>query len=74
MSTNRHALVHEIIPYMDILMEHLACFKDGNDLTPVVWAASARGMEVINKYYSKTDQSVLYRVAMSMSHSFCFVS
>ena len=65
MSTNRHALVHEVIPYMDILHEHLVRFQDDPVLTSVVRAASARGIEVINRYYSKTDQSVIYRIAMS---------
>ena len=67
MSTNKHALVHEVIPYMDILTEHLARFKDDRVLHPVVRAASERGIEVINRYYSKTDQSVVYRIAMGMS-------
>ena len=67
MSTNRHALVHEVIPYMDILTEHLARFKDDHVLHPVVCAASEQGIEVINQYYSKTDQSVIYRIAMSGS-------
>lgn len=65
MSTNKHALVHEVIPYMDILTEHLAHFKDDHALTPVVRAGASRGIEVINRYYSKTDHSVVYRIAMS---------
>lgn len=67
MSTNRHALVHKVIPYMDILTEHLARFKEDRVLHPVVRAASERGIEVINQYYSKTDQSAVYRIAMSMA-------
>ena len=59
--------MHEVIPYMDILTEHLARFKDDHVLHPVVRAASERGIEVINRYYSKTDQSVVYRIAMSAS-------
>ena len=59
--------MHEVIPYMDILTEHLARFKDDRVLHPVVHAASERGIEVINRYYSKTDQSVVYRIAMSAS-------
>lgn len=52
---------------MDVLTEHLARFKDDRVLNSIVRAASERGMEVINRYYSKTDQSVVYRIAMSTS-------
>ena len=69
MSTNRHALVHEVIPYMDVLTEHLARFKEDPVLNSIIRAASERGIKVINRYYSKTDQSVVYRIAMSMSKS-----
>ena len=69
MSTNRHALVHEVIPYMDVLTEHLARFKEDSVLNSIIRAASERGIKVINRYYSKTDQSVVYRIAMSMSKS-----
>ena len=71
MSTNRHALVHEVIPYMDILTEHLARFKDDTVLNAVVRSAAERGMEVINRYYSKTDQSIVYRIAMSKWSASC---
>ena len=66
MSTNRNALIHEVIPYMDILTEHLAKFKDNAALKPVIRVGAARGIEVINRYYSKTDYSMVYHVAMSM--------
>ena len=71
MSMNRHALVHKVIPYMDILTEHLARFKDDTVLSAVVRSAAERGMEVINRYYSKTDQSVIYRIAMSKWSILC---
>lgn len=29
-----------------------------------VRAAAARGIKVLNKYYSKTDESIMYRLAM----------
>lgn len=54
---------------MDVLTEHLARFKEDPVLNSIIRAASERGIKVINRYYSKTDQSVVYRIAMSMSKS-----
>ena len=50
---------------MDILTEHLDAFKDNVDLKPVIRIAAARGLLIMNKYYSRTDDSEIYRIAMS---------
>lgn len=58
-------LVHEVIPYIDILTEHLDDFADDDTLVATVRAAAERGRVVLNKYYKKTDESIVYRIAMS---------
>ncbi|TDL14850.1 hypothetical protein BD410DRAFT_733533 [Rickenella mellea] len=62
-------LVHEVIPLIDSLTDTLAAAVIDEALHPVVRAAMARGVEVLNKYYSKTDDSIMYRLAMRTSFS-----
>ncbi|TDL14515.1 hypothetical protein BD410DRAFT_733965 [Rickenella mellea] len=57
-------LIHEVIPLIDSLTDTLAAAVLDEALHPVVRAAMARGVEVLNRYYSKTDDSVMYRLAM----------
>ena len=66
MSKGDYALVHNVIPAMDILTEHLDAFKDNTELKAIVRVAAARGLEIMNKYYSRTDESTIYRIAMGM--------
>lgn len=60
---------------MDILTRVLDEFKDNTALKPIVRAAAARGLQIMNKYYSRTDDSEIYRIAMSepsvLSRSLC---
>ena len=65
MSKGDYALVHNVIPAMDILTEHLDVFKDNANLKPIIRVAAARGLEIMNKYYSRTDESTIYRISMS---------
>ena len=65
MSNNRHALVHEVIPYIDVLTDHMDKFVANEELKPIIWAAAARGRKMLDRYYSKTDESKVYRIAMS---------
>lgn len=58
-------LVHEVIPYIDILTEHLDDFADDDTLVATIRAAVERGRVVLNKYYKKTDESIVYRIVMS---------
>ncbi len=66
MSTSTRALVHEVIPYIDILMAHLDNFVDDRTLHPTVHVAAKRGCVVMNKYYSHTNETIIYWVAMRM--------
>lgn len=40
---------------------------------PVIRMAAARGLVVVDKYYAKTDDSLMYRLAMSEFLSYPFV-
>ena len=40
---------------------------DNDALPPVVRHAALRGYYMVNKYYTLTDDSIVYRIAMSMS-------
>lgn len=52
---------------MDALSSELDTFRDDKSRHPAVRIAAARGLAVMNKYYSLTDESAIFRVAMSKS-------
>ncbi len=58
-------LLHQVIPVIDMLTGALEDVIESKQTAAMVRVAAARGLEVLNKYYSKTDDSVMYRVAMS---------
>ena len=66
MSSNRHALIQDVIPYIDILTEHVDKFKADASKKAVVRAAAARGRVILDRYYSRTDEGSIYRIAMRM--------
>ena len=66
MSTSTRSLVYEVIPYIDVLTEHLDAFAANSDYHPTVRAAARRGRLMMDKYYSRTDESIIFRIAMSM--------
>ena len=53
-----------VIPAMDHIDEHLTTTSLDRLYCPAVRVALALGKTVLNKYYSLTDASDLYRVAM----------
>jgi hypothetical protein len=65
-SQSKIPLIHEVIPIFDILSGALDEFIDDSQGIPVVRAAAYRGITMMNKYYALTDDSVVYRIAMSM--------
>ena len=67
MSTKKIPLLHEVIPVIDILTEVLeeVVLRGSNKLKPAVKVGAAKGLAVLNKYYSKTDESIMYRIAIS---------
>lgn len=65
MSQSNRPLLHEVIPVIDKLYSMLKKASKNTDLDPVVRAAARRGRVMLNKYYSATDDSIMYRAAMS---------
>ena len=51
---------------MDVLTAHLDDFQDNLTLTSAIRAAAKRGRLMLSKYYSLTDETPIFRIAMSM--------
>jgi hypothetical protein len=62
-------LLHQVIPVIDILTRHLEDTSSNSKYLPTICAGAAKGLVVLNKYYSKTNESIMYRCAMSI---FCY--
>ena len=67
MSSNKHALIQDMIPYIDILTEHIEKFKADPTVSRMVRAAAAHGCIILDLYYSHTDNVAIYCIAMSTS-------
>ena len=67
MSSNCHALIQDVIPYINVLTELIEKFKADPTVSPVVRAAAARGRIILDRYYSRTDDIAIYRIAMCKS-------
>ena len=57
-------LVHMVIPLIDNLTANLEQVSHNEARHIAVRAGALAGGKVLNKYYSKTDDSVIYRLAM----------
>lgn len=68
-SKSSRPLIHEVIPIIDVLTETLEDAVADMSLKPSVRVGAARGLAVMNKYYSLTDRSIMFRCAMCMSFS-----
>jgi hypothetical protein len=55
---------------MDHIDRHLATAARDDTYLPCIQAALSMGKRLLNKYYSSTDQSELYRIAMSKFQSY----
>ncbi|KAE9388812.1 hypothetical protein BT96DRAFT_835757, partial [Gymnopus androsaceus JB14] len=66
-------LLHEFIPALDIATRNLEKVIQMAAHLPVIHMAAARGLVVVDKYYAKTDDSLMYRLAMSEFLSYPFV-
>ena len=65
-SKSKVPLIHHVIPIFDIITTALEDHIDNNALPLVVCHAALRGYLMLNKYYTLTDDSIVYRVAMSV--------
>lgn len=70
-SRHKTPLLYQIIPLIDKLDSHLLTLMkpntgpNGTGLHSTIRHAAYFGRTMLNKYYSKTDGSIMYRVAMS---------
>ncbi len=71
MSSSGVPLLHEVIPLFDLLIGKFEATITNTDLFPGVRAAAIHGHAVLCKYYSKTDDSYMYRMSMSMFFFLC---
>ena len=66
-SFSTRVLVHEVIPFIDGLTKRVDDVQDNASFFPAVRLAARRARAVLNKYYSLTDDTPIYRIAMSTS-------
>jgi hypothetical protein len=55
-----------VVVYIDQITEHLSLIISDQDYPPAMRNASRLGLKITNKYYSFTDTSPLYRIAIRM--------
>jgi len=62
--------VVNVIPIMDIINDTLTTAANDQNIAPAIRTAAGLTKKTLNRYYSRTDESETYRIAMSMSFSF----
>ncbi|EIW54593.1 uncharacterized protein TRAVEDRAFT_86236, partial [Trametes versicolor FP-101664 SS1] len=65
-SHSSRGLVHEVIPFMDLLTEHVDEFIADEMLHLAVRGAAKRGRAILDKYYTLTDTTIVYRITMML--------
>ncbi|KAI0682997.1 hypothetical protein C8T65DRAFT_595632, partial [Cerioporus squamosus] len=63
-SASGRATVQVVIPYIDLLTNHVDKFARDETLLPCVRAAAKRGRAILDKYYERTDENIVHRNAM----------
>ncbi|KAJ7697117.1 ribonuclease H-like domain-containing protein, partial [Mycena metata] len=58
------ATIAHVIPAMDKIENMLETEADDKKLSPAIKSALKKGQKIMNSYYTKTDQSYAYRIAM----------
>ena len=71
-SQSNTPLLYEVIPVIDALQANFDEIKDDLNIPDVVRHGAARASVVLSKYYSLTDDSEVYRIAMCMSCAWFF--
>ncbi|THU98824.1 hypothetical protein K435DRAFT_660138, partial [Dendrothele bispora CBS 962.96] len=59
-------LLHTVIPLIDALTDGLLQVCRDWSKSSLTQAAAAKAIAILNKYYSKTDESIMYRTTMIM--------
>jgi hypothetical protein len=67
MSSASYPTLHQVIPLMDLLNKQFEKLLDDTTLPAVIHHAIARALAVLDKYYFKTDDSIMWKIAMSVS-------
>ncbi|KAJ3745951.1 hypothetical protein EV360DRAFT_7944, partial [Lentinula raphanica] len=65
LSTSGRPLVADVIPVIDLINQCLENLVNDFTKPSIVRASAAKGRAVLNKYYSKTDDSKMYRMCMN---------
>ncbi|KNF04894.1 hypothetical protein PSTG_01951 [Puccinia striiformis f. sp. tritici PST-78] len=65
------ACLSEIVIFINQITKHLSTAISGTKYPPALCNACRVGLELTNKYYSLTDTSPLYRIAIVLHPSFC---
>jgi hypothetical protein len=69
MQSSNVPLISSVVPRIDDLVRVIDDFKDNPDNHPAVRSAAIRGLTILNKYYQKTDETLVYRIAMGIVYS-----
>lgn len=76
--SSEQPLISSVIPAMDVIDESFATgVINKHDLSPPLRHALGLGKRMLNKYYSLSDASHIYRIAMGMFYtrdSFCMLT
>ncbi|KAJ3965038.1 hypothetical protein EV361DRAFT_780934, partial [Lentinula raphanica] len=66
LSMSGRPLVADVIPVIDLINHKLEDLVNDMTKPSIVRASAAKGRAVLNKYYSKTDDSKMYRICMML--------
>jgi len=66
-SSAEKPLIHQVIPLIDQLHSRLTNLRNDETMHASIRHAANNAIIVLDKYYSRTDECVIYRVAMSKS-------
>ena len=58
-------LIHQVIPIIDILTDKLQAIVRNTRMLMSIRHGAQNAIVVLDKYYARTDDSVMYRAAMS---------
>ncbi|KNF04639.1 hypothetical protein PSTG_02126 [Puccinia striiformis f. sp. tritici PST-78] len=64
------ARLSNVVVFIDEITEHLSTAISGSEYPPALKNACRIGLKITNKYYSLTDASPLYRIAIVLHPSF----
>ena len=64
MSQTGRPLLHEVIQMIDLLERMLKSRSEDVKLRPIVRASASLGRDMLDKYYAKTDESIMCRTGI----------